>query len=426
MLQNRKAHINKAHYHYPYRDTAGVLLTLAACLLLLWDPQNAIEGGLQGLRIFGEIVLPSLLPFFVVAELLIGLGVVHFIGALVEPLMRPLFNVPGTGSFVWSMGLAAGYPMDAVITAKLRNAGDCTRVEGERLLAFTNTADPLFLLGAVAVGMFGLPALGFHIAAAHYISAILVGLIFRFHGRSETALPRGHRERQELQSRHRQEPVEQAPSGYLAYAFYELRRARRQDGRDFGRLLADAMADSTATLLKICGFIMFFASLIQLMNTTGMMAALGWPVRFLLKGLGWEPDLTPGLLAGVLELDVGAAMTAGISAPLVQRLAVVSAIVAWSGLSVHGQVASIVATTDLRLGAYIKARLLHAALAAGLAMLLFYVKPPFASAALTTATGAVITATFFPYFRYILAMAFTGVGVLGGAVCYLAGKRKAG
>jgi hypothetical protein len=42
-----------------------------------------------------------------------------------------------------SMGLAAGYPMDAVITAKFRKRGLCNQAEGERLLAFTNTADPV-------------------------------------------------------------------------------------------------------------------------------------------------------------------------------------------------------------------------------------------------------------------------------------------
>ena len=40
------------------------------------------------------------------------MGVVHFLGVLLEPLMRPLFNVPGVGAFALSMGLAAGYPMD--------------------------------------------------------------------------------------------------------------------------------------------------------------------------------------------------------------------------------------------------------------------------------------------------------------------------
>lgn len=95
------------------------------------------------MTLFLNVVFPSLLPFFILSEIMLGLGVVHFIGVLFEPLMRPLFNVPGEGAFVLSMGLAAGYPMDAVITSRFRKTEMCTRVEGERMLAFSNTADPV-------------------------------------------------------------------------------------------------------------------------------------------------------------------------------------------------------------------------------------------------------------------------------------------
>jgi hypothetical protein len=44
--------------------------------------------------------------------------------------------------------------------------------------------------------------------------------------------------------------------------------------------------------------------------------------------------------------------------------------VAWSGLSVHGQVASIVIESGIRMGPYIFGRLLHAILAAILTVLL--------------------------------------------------------
>lgn len=120
----------------------AVLLTLSIVVY----PDRALEAALDGMRIFFGVVFPSLFPFFVLSEIMLGLGVVHFLGVLFEPLMRPLFNVPGEGAFALSMGLAAGYPMDAVITARFRRAGICTRVEGERLLAFTNTADPVFRL----------------------------------------------------------------------------------------------------------------------------------------------------------------------------------------------------------------------------------------------------------------------------------------
>lgn len=117
----------------------AVLLTLS----LVWYPEKALEAAKDGMTLFLNVVFPSLLPFFILSELMLGLGVVHFIGVLFEPLMRPLFNVPGEGAFVLSMGLAAGYPMDAVITARFRKQDMCTRVEGERMLAFSNTADPV-------------------------------------------------------------------------------------------------------------------------------------------------------------------------------------------------------------------------------------------------------------------------------------------
>lgn len=115
-------------------------------------PKDAFDSAIQGLNLWWTVVFPALLPFFILSELLMGFGVVHFIGVILEPLMRPVFNVPGVGAFAMSMGLASGYPMDAVITCKFRKDNLCTAVEAERLLSFTNTADPLFMFGAVAVG----------------------------------------------------------------------------------------------------------------------------------------------------------------------------------------------------------------------------------------------------------------------------------
>jgi nucleoside recognition membrane protein YjiH len=120
----------------------ALLLTMA----LIAYSETGYRAAVSGLRLFFDVVLPSLLPFFLLSELLLALGVVHFLGEWLEPIMRPVFNVPGVGSFVFSMGLAAGYPMDAVLTAKLRRQNLCTRAEGERLLAFTNSADPVLAL----------------------------------------------------------------------------------------------------------------------------------------------------------------------------------------------------------------------------------------------------------------------------------------
>ena len=126
------------------------IIAIFLTISLIIFSERGFQAAVHGLHTWWEIVFPALLPFFIMAEILMGLGVVHFIGALLEPLMRPIFKLPGVVAFAFAMGLASGYPIGAKITGNLRREKLCTQVEGERLIAFCNTADPLFMVGAVA------------------------------------------------------------------------------------------------------------------------------------------------------------------------------------------------------------------------------------------------------------------------------------
>ncbi|HQA48656.1 MAG TPA: hypothetical protein PK985_09020, partial [Bacillota bacterium] len=58
---------------------------------LIYYPEECYRAAVDGVDTWINVVLPALLPFFIGAELLIGLGVIDFIGTLLEPVMRPLF-----------------------------------------------------------------------------------------------------------------------------------------------------------------------------------------------------------------------------------------------------------------------------------------------------------------------------------------------
>ncbi len=334
-----------------------VLLAIVAIVFtiaLVVYPKQGFEAGITGLRVFWDIVFPSLLPFFILSELLLGLGVVRGFGVLLEPLMRPLFSVPGIGAFALSMGLAAGYPMDAVITARFREKNQCTRIEGERLLAFTNTADPLFMFGAVAVGMFKSPELGALLAIAHYVAAFLVGICFKLWGR-----------RQDKENIRAKNQSGTKPHRFiLLRAYRQMILAHQEDGRPFGKLLGNAVTESVQTLFMICGFIVFFSVLIEILHLSGLITIIGWPIAVVFKLTGIHNGLVSPFFAGLLEIDIGSAQVASVvAAPLLQKLALVSGIVAWSGLAVHAQVASVLTETDIRLRPYFLARLMHGAFA---------------------------------------------------------------
>src|SRR5690606_21095195 len=120
-------------------------------LIILWIlvgiiryPKLSLDSGYEGLLTWFNIVIPSLLPFFIVSEILTGIGFVDFIGKLLEPLMKPLFNAPGASAFPLAMSVVSGYPMGAKIVSNLRKENILSKIEAERTICFASTSGPLF------------------------------------------------------------------------------------------------------------------------------------------------------------------------------------------------------------------------------------------------------------------------------------------
>lgn len=324
--------------------------SFALCLIFMTIsivnyPKTTFDAAISGINLWWNVIFPSLLPFFILSELLMGIGIVNALGVFLEPLMRPIFNVPGVGAFALSLGLASGYPMDAVITSKLKKNNLCSDVEAERLLAFSNTADPLFIFGAVAVGMFQLPELGIILASAHYVSSILIGFIYSFYGRSQD-IPTAQKNHQN--------------SNIFVRAFHELYIYRKKDIRSIPNLLGDAIKNSMNTILLIGGFIILFSVCLNLLSAIGAISYLNIFFAQLLMVIGFDPSLSQALSFGLFEIDLGALAASQSNCPLEQKVAIASAIIAWSGLSVHGQVASIANEANIKMLPYMLSRVLHA------------------------------------------------------------------
>lgn len=325
--------------------------TLAGALIIY--PQQALEASIRGLNMWWGIVFPSLLPFFIISELLIGFGVVTFIGVLLEPLMRPLFKVPGVGGFIWAMGMASGYPSGAKLTARLRKEKQLTRIEAERLVSFTNSSNPLFIFGAVSIGFFGNPALGIVLAIAHYLGNFFVGILMRFYGKEKGK-------------------VEKVKVRSLKQALKELHRTRIKEKRPLGKMLGDAVLSSIETLLLIGGFIILFSvinKLLYIMNVTDLLAII---VSYFLTLIQLPAEFSIPLISGMFEITLGSQITSNVNGvSLMNQAIITSFILAFSGLSVQAQVASILAQTDIRFAPFFFARFIHGCIASIITVLIW-------------------------------------------------------
>ncbi|NYE05311.1 sporulation integral membrane protein YlbJ [Bacillus niacini] len=341
-----------------YSKLKTIFLSIAVIILagsMIAFPKESFEASLRGLTMWWEIVFPSLLPFFIVSEMLIGFGVVKFIGVLLEPLMRPLFRVPGVGGFVWAMGMASGFPAGAKLSARLRQEGQLTQIEAERLASFTNSSNPLFIFGAVAVGFFHNPHLGVILALAHYLGNICVGLMMRFYG-NETPDRKKDKENKFI----------------LKSAFSALHQTRIKDKRPIGKLLGDAVNSSIQTLLMVGGFIILFSVINKLLFHLHITAALARGFDVLFSNLSLPDMLSIPFISGLFEITLGSDLTSRVGdATLLQQAIVTSFILGFSGFSVQAQVASILAQTDIRFKPFFFARIAQGLFASFFALLLW-------------------------------------------------------
>ena len=310
---------------------------------LVYYPEECYRAAVDGVNTWINVVLPALLPFFIGAELLIGLGVIDFIGTMLEPVMRPLFKTPGHSAFVYVMSIASGYPVGVKLTCSLREKGMCTRAEGQRMLTFCSTSGPLFMIGAVAIGMFGSRLAGTIIAVSHYLSAIILGII--------TGL---------LFESGRKKNVRSPGTLSIRGAVNSMLKKRRQDGRPFGVLWGDAVRESINTLLIVGGFIIMFSVVIQLFSITGVLQFLAGPVEKLLSKTSLPQTLVRPVLSGMLEITIGSRLISKVEAlPFIYVVSAASLIIGWSGFSIHAQAVSFISRTDLSPFMYMLSKLFH-------------------------------------------------------------------
>lgn len=313
------------------------------CLILF--PKSVVASASKGISLWINVVFPSLFPFFVGADLLNRSGIIRALGVLFEPIMRPLFNVPGCGSFPFVMGITSGYPVGAKLTTSMREDKMLSKLEAERLLAFSNNSGPLFIIGAVAVGMYNLPELGIFLLCCHILACITVGILFRFYGIRQEK--RKHRIERNLIRRFKKE--------------IENMNAKT----DLGTMFGNAIKDSISTILAIGGFIIFFSVIINLLLELGIISIITKFLALFLLPLGIDKDIIASLISGLFEITTGtSAASKAATAPFVQKLIISSAIIGWAGFSVHLQVLSIISKTDINIKPYLIGKLLQGIIAA--------------------------------------------------------------
>lgn len=299
-------------------------LSVLCLLMLLFHPGLALEGARQGILLWGNVILPTLLPFMICSGVIVAMDAIYILTGPFRPILSGILKLSGQGSFCLMSGLLCGYPMGAKTTSDFLDSGRITPEEGKYLLAISNHPSPMFVLGYIMAQIRLIPGTDhgcplWAVAAALYLPVIPISMAARtcYHYKRGPSL-----------SLH-QEDREEYPFSFDMH-----------------------MMGCFETMVKIGGYIMLFSILALYLSVL--------PLNL--------PSLVRPALLGAVEITTGIQAIAR-SVPGMAGAMLITCSAAFGGFSGIFQTRSVLKNAGLSIRHYILWKLLHS----GLSCILFYV-----------------------------------------------------
>lgn len=131
-----------------------------------------------GLLAWYQNMIPSLLPFMILSNLIMNLNLEARILKPANPFFETVFRIKREAVFVICFGFLCGFPMGCKLLSDLYRKGKLDKAEAEYLLAFTNNIGPAYYICYVYPVFYGGASLTF-LLFLQYGLPLLYGLLLR-------------------------------------------------------------------------------------------------------------------------------------------------------------------------------------------------------------------------------------------------------
>ena len=210
---------------------------LIASFILFLHANVAAEAVRNTLDLCARILIPSLFPYMVLSSLIVRTGAAEILGKPFAPLTRRLFRLPSCAGGAVILGILCGFPLGAQSACELYSRGCLTKKQAERLIPIANCAGSAFTIEIIGSYLWNSRTFGLLLYAVQLMASWLLGIV-----------------------------LARLCDEDSSYCSVNDKDIHTQESVSLGSCLADSIAASALSMLKICGFAAFFsvvASLLQ-------------------------------------------------------------------------------------------------------------------------------------------------------------------
>ncbi len=295
-------------------------------IIILSYPNIIITSTRNSLLLWVNNVIPSLYPFIILNNILKEVNGFKILGYITKPITRILFKHNENGGVALVSGITSGYPLGGLVTADLLEKKLISLKEANFLIMFVNNAGPLFVIGTIGVIMFNSPNIGYFLLGNQIISSIVLGVILSFFKKNKSY-------------NNKKEAFEK---------------------KNILDAISISVVNTNSTILLIGGFIIFYGIIISILNTLGIVDIL---ISILITITPLNKYQSYALICGFFEMTTGISYLSKNITNLQIDLTIISAILAFGGLSIHGQTLTKVKKTKIKVKNYFIGKILHTLLA---------------------------------------------------------------
>lgn len=298
---------------------------------ILVFPKDAVSAAANGLMLWYEKVLPTLLPFAVLSNILIDSNYLQYLTRILAPLLGRILPVSDNGAFVFLSGFLFGFPMGSKNCAQLLKNGGITRQEADVLFVITNNISPVFISSYILQQQLHMNSM----ILISYLILYLPPLVFGF-----------FRLRRQGGGRNTTYSNKRMPR----CASHSYCNKKPASGSQMNFKIIDAgIMNGFETLTRLGGYIMLFSMLASILPKLPLPAVFGI------------------CLTGFTEITNGIALLGNSALSPGSRYILAMAFTAFGGLSGIAQTSAMVKDTGLSIKSYCIQKLLLGAVSAALA-----------------------------------------------------------
>lgn len=296
------------------------LITFFILILILFNKSLVSTTITSSFYIWFNTLVPSMLPMFILSDILINYNFIEYIPKRITNFIRKLFNISNNSVLILFISCISGFPGNARALKEAYDLNLISKEEVEHLLLFNHFPNPLFVLQTVGVFYLKDDILGIIILISIYISNTIIGIIYR----------------------RKSHPTK----------FNYITNINKS--QSFMNVFSNSIKKSINTLLMISGtvtsFLIISTLICHIFNFDGIIAMF---------------------IKGILEMTMGLSLLSYLNISNFIKLIIATFIISFGGISIHLQIISIL--ENISYFKYLKGRIIDSIISCFISIILFVV-----------------------------------------------------